>query len=204
MQYLKVLWRHDSNDEPIVILSEIGEDGYERRKVEMFRDGSVGFADSSQSLGGTLLGEVPVPSLAEINSMGEFYARRIERKTFESAWRRVAAPRAPLKKARGGTRQGRSGNSLGGYRIQNSQPVKYQVEEVSGGSWVLTRLTSRAGYGMRRSTGDPYSAMRMLRTNKRITVSEIDLLLGNHGPLPIHRAGRGRAHSGGIDSRSNA
>ncbi|WP_181138938.1 DUF6881 domain-containing protein [Streptomyces sp. Ru72] len=43
--YLKVIWHHDFPDEPVGILSEVGEDRYEVRKVEVFRGGRLDWAD---------------------------------------------------------------------------------------------------------------------------------------------------------------
>lgn len=48
MWYLKVLWLHDFADEPVELLSEIGPDGYEMRKVERYRDGRLDFADETR------------------------------------------------------------------------------------------------------------------------------------------------------------
>ncbi|WP_236004632.1 DUF6881 domain-containing protein [Amycolatopsis pittospori] len=86
MLHLRVAWLHDFPDEPVEILSEVGTDGYERRKVERFRDGRIGWADEKCEVGGTGLGEVPVPPLDEINAQPEFVATRIAGDEFERAW----------------------------------------------------------------------------------------------------------------------
>ena len=85
MWYLKVIWHHDFVDEPVQILSEIGEGRYEVRKVEMFRDGRLDWADERWSPS-TMLGEVPVPPLEEINVQHEFTAAVISAAEFEQAW----------------------------------------------------------------------------------------------------------------------
>ncbi|WP_233223198.1 hypothetical protein [Amycolatopsis sp. BJA-103] len=86
MWHLRVAWLHEFADEPVEILSEVGADGYERRKVERFRDGRIGWADEKCEVGGTGLGEVPVPPLDEINAQQEFVATRIAGGEFERAW----------------------------------------------------------------------------------------------------------------------
>ncbi|EME54118.1 DUF6881 domain-containing protein [Amycolatopsis decaplanina] len=89
MWYLRVAWSHEFAEEPVEILSEVGADGYERRKVERFRNGRFGWADEKHEVGGTGLGKVPVPPLAEINSQQEFVASRVGGDEFEQAWDRA-------------------------------------------------------------------------------------------------------------------
>ena len=84
--HLRCLWHHDFTDEPAQILSEIGEDRYEARKVEVFRDGRLDWADESRWSPSTMLGEVPVPPLEEINDQEEFTATVISAEEFEQAW----------------------------------------------------------------------------------------------------------------------
>jgi hypothetical protein len=44
MTYIKVLWIHKNKDEPIELYSELDEDRYETKKVEIFIDDkSIGF-----------------------------------------------------------------------------------------------------------------------------------------------------------------
>ncbi|MFF3908551.1 DUF6881 domain-containing protein [Streptomyces sp. NPDC001848] len=85
MWYLKVIWHHDFSDEPVEILSEVGEDRYEVRKTEVFRDGRLDWADESRWSPSTMLGEVPVPPLEEINEQEEFTAVVIPAEEFEQA-----------------------------------------------------------------------------------------------------------------------
>jgi hypothetical protein len=49
MQYIKVVWKHDHPEEPIVLYSELDEDRWEVRKVEVFRVGSAGYATATSS-----------------------------------------------------------------------------------------------------------------------------------------------------------
>ena len=47
MRYLYVKWLHKDPGAPVHIYSEVGDDSYERRKVEIYADGRKGFADES-------------------------------------------------------------------------------------------------------------------------------------------------------------
>src|SRR5262245_57593531 len=86
MRYLKVTWAHDLPDEPVTLLSEIGDDGYEIRKVEVFRDGRMTYADAHESTGSTILGESPLPAIEEIASQSEFAPEWISRNDFQEIW----------------------------------------------------------------------------------------------------------------------
>ncbi|WP_367125679.1 DUF6881 domain-containing protein [Streptomyces phytohabitans] len=89
MQYWQVLWHHDFPDEPVVLFSEIDDRGYETRKVERFRDGRLGWADETVAAGGTMLGEVPVGSIVDVDAQAEFTAVVIPEARFDAAWRRA-------------------------------------------------------------------------------------------------------------------
>lgn len=45
VEYLKVRWFHENSDEPVVLMSELDASRYEVRKVEIFADGRIGYAD---------------------------------------------------------------------------------------------------------------------------------------------------------------
>ncbi len=64
--HIKVAWLHELVDEPVMPYSELDNERYETRKVEVFDDGHMEWADLSRESGTTGLGEVPVPDLAEI------------------------------------------------------------------------------------------------------------------------------------------
>jgi uncharacterized protein DUF6881 len=59
MRYLRVGWKHQHADEPTILYSELDEDRWEVRKVEVFRNGRRGYASADGSSSGTKLGEVP-------------------------------------------------------------------------------------------------------------------------------------------------
>ncbi|WP_231950382.1 DUF6881 domain-containing protein [Allokutzneria albata] len=85
-----MLWKHDFENEPVLIYSEIGDDGYESRKVEVYRDGRHDFADEGgSSSGSTVLGEKPVPDLQSIADQGEFSPELIDLEEFERVWSRA-------------------------------------------------------------------------------------------------------------------
>lgn len=85
--YQKVIWQHDFVDEPVLLYSEMGDDGYETRKVDLYRDGRLDFAGEAASTGSTALGEVPTPSLTEIAADSQFLPFVIDIDEFEAVWR---------------------------------------------------------------------------------------------------------------------
>lgn len=86
MRYVKVHWLHDLPDEPTVLLSEIDEGRWERRKVYLFRQGPAGIASATESTRSVILGEKPLPTLEEIGSDPQFKPEEITREEFETAW----------------------------------------------------------------------------------------------------------------------
>lgn len=86
MEYLKVKWYHQHQDEPIEIYSELNPERWEIRKVEIFRDGDTSYASPIQRTGTTWLAEAPLPALTEINAQKDFEGTVIDRQTFERMW----------------------------------------------------------------------------------------------------------------------
>ena len=86
MKYFKVRWIHQHSDEPVWLYSELDEDGLEIRKVEIFADGSQGFASPSESKGSTALGIIQVPPLEVILRDPEFEGTEITKREFEEVW----------------------------------------------------------------------------------------------------------------------
>jgi hypothetical protein len=91
MKYIDVKWKHDFANEPIRLISEIGDGEYETRKLEFFDDGKVGFAVGDIHSGGTELGTAPIPSLVEINNQSEFEGTYISSEDFENLWRKCVS-----------------------------------------------------------------------------------------------------------------
>jgi hypothetical protein len=89
--YLRVRWLHDYANEPVVMFSELDDERWETRKVEVFPNGSAGYADATREYGGTMLGTVPIPSLDAIASDPEFEPVQIDAAAFEEAWKEAGA-----------------------------------------------------------------------------------------------------------------
>ncbi|MFE3522397.1 DUF6881 domain-containing protein [Streptomyces sp. NPDC059161] len=86
MRYVKVEWHHNFNDDPVLYLSELGEDGYETRKVQFFRDGRSEWADEDRETATVGLSEIAFPATEEISRQPEFDAEEITAEEFEQAW----------------------------------------------------------------------------------------------------------------------
>ena len=84
--YLRVLWEHDLPNEPIDLYSEVDEDGYETRKVEIYRDGRRDYADESSHTGTTMLSDVPIGTVDDIADQPEFTPTRISQEDFDAVW----------------------------------------------------------------------------------------------------------------------
>ena len=84
--YIKVRWDHTSTDEPVLLYSELDDERWEVRKIEVFADGKMGYAASNSAFGGTELGKAPVPPLNEINANAEFDGQVITSAEFEKVW----------------------------------------------------------------------------------------------------------------------
>jgi len=86
MQYIRVKWIHSYPDHPVWLISELDDRRWEIRKVEIFQDGSKGYATGAIEYGGTGLGLLPVPSIAEIAESPEFIPEEITQDEFEKIW----------------------------------------------------------------------------------------------------------------------
>ncbi|MGW5336629.1 DUF6881 domain-containing protein [Streptomyces bauhiniae] len=90
MEYWKVDWLHDFDDEPTRLYSEVGNDGYEIRKIQRYRDGRILKADEAHEAANIGLSEIPVGSIEDVASQPDFAACLIGREEFEEAWRNSA------------------------------------------------------------------------------------------------------------------
>lgn len=88
MWYSRVAWHHDLPSEPVGYLSEVGEDGWEVRRVQSYRDGRLEWADGSRETDTVGLSEIPV-DFDDIESQPEFQAFKISAQEFEEAWARA-------------------------------------------------------------------------------------------------------------------
>ena len=91
MKYVKVRWIHTSPDEPVMLYSELNEELWELRKVEVYADGRADFADREGRSGSTKLGIEPLPPLEEIAADPEFEPVVISAEEFEAAWESAKA-----------------------------------------------------------------------------------------------------------------
>lgn len=87
MEYWHVQWLHEFSEEPTVIYSEVGADGYEVRKVQQYRDGRTIKADAQHEFTEIGLSEIPVGAIEEVARQPEFTASLISKSDFEVIWR---------------------------------------------------------------------------------------------------------------------
>ncbi|MFE3592981.1 DUF6881 domain-containing protein [Streptomyces niveus] len=92
MEHWKVEWVHDFSAEPVTIYSEVGDDGYETRKIQKFRDGRILKADEHHETGEIGLSEAPVGPIEEVAEQPEFHAFHISLSEFEELWERARWP----------------------------------------------------------------------------------------------------------------
>lgn len=86
MRYQRVRWNHDSVEFPVLLYSEIDDDGWEVRKVEEYSTGLRELASRNEETGSSFLGLEPIPPLEEINANVEFDGTLIAAEDFESVW----------------------------------------------------------------------------------------------------------------------
>ena len=86
MKYVHYLWIHKSQEYPVVLVSEVDDQLFEMRKVEMWRNGQFGWADKDSSSKDTMLGVYAIGSLEENNSSLEFSGVEITKEEFEVFW----------------------------------------------------------------------------------------------------------------------
>ncbi|MGJ4903300.1 DUF6881 domain-containing protein [Bradyrhizobium sp. HKCCYLS2058] len=66
--------------------SELDGERFETRKLEIFRDGSIGFATATEATDRTRLGKIAVPPIDEIGQDPQFVAEEISKEKFERRW----------------------------------------------------------------------------------------------------------------------
>lgn len=74
-----------------MLFSELTDDMWETRKVEVYADGRADFADSEERSGSTKLGIEPYPPLEEIAADPQFEPVVISAEEFEAAWKSAKA-----------------------------------------------------------------------------------------------------------------
>jgi hypothetical protein len=86
MTYIRVRWVHSFPDTPVLLYSELDDQRWEVRKVEVYGDGRKGFAGPNESAGDTMLGKEPIPPVTEISSDPQFDPSEISKHEFETVW----------------------------------------------------------------------------------------------------------------------
>ena len=86
-----VRWRHDFPDEPVDIYSEIDDERNEIRKVQIFPDGRLEYADAQHETLTTGLAIITIPELDEIRNQPDFSVEIIEKHQFNSLWKQAIA-----------------------------------------------------------------------------------------------------------------
>lgn len=84
--YLKSTWIHQLDDEPVELWSELDRNRNELRKIEIWCDGRIGYADRHCEKGPTWLAEATVPTLDQIAHDTQFHVQEISPFAFESKW----------------------------------------------------------------------------------------------------------------------
>lgn|GEM_PF-657104 len=91
MKYLKnelIALALEEKGLPKIIYSEIDSIGVELRKIEIFTNGTFGYAYNEIEVGTTALADQLIPEVEEINKDEGFLANYIERYEFEALWKK--------------------------------------------------------------------------------------------------------------------
>lgn len=86
MIYLKVKWNHNFDDEPTYIYSELDNDLNELRKVEIYKNNTIGYAFDDIEYNGTQLSIESLPTIEEISLDKQFEPSYISKEEFEKIW----------------------------------------------------------------------------------------------------------------------
>lgn len=86
MNYLHVTWRHDLPHQPTDIYTEVDDEHWESRKVEVFADGRIQYSDGVDSTGNTDLSDVRSQMPGEAPDNDVLATTAIDEATFEHMW----------------------------------------------------------------------------------------------------------------------
>src|SRR2546429_8879452 len=98
-QYQRTEWRHENPNNPVDIYSELDEDRWEVRKVEVFADGRMWYSDGVDTVGRTGLSEVQLPPVGSEPPGSPLTTSVLDRDTFEEMWERAVRLGADQPKA---------------------------------------------------------------------------------------------------------
>ena len=85
-QYFKCKWIHSHPEDPILLYSELDSSRMEIRKIEIWSDNRIGYADQKEQSNETELGLVAVPELSKIAKDPQFQPVEISKSEFEEVW----------------------------------------------------------------------------------------------------------------------
>ena len=91
MTYLKVKWIRAPSYRPVLIYSELDHERWELRKVEIFPDGRMLYADPEVEFEETGLSTMPYPSFEKIAADPELEPEVISKAEFEKVWAMATA-----------------------------------------------------------------------------------------------------------------
>ncbi|MFS1512656.1 DUF6881 domain-containing protein [Chengkuizengella sp. SCS-71B] len=86
MKYLYVEWMHKFLDEPIVLISELDENRFEQRKIEIYKDGKAGYAINKTEIHDTRLSVDSIPEIHNIALNKKFKPKYISKNDFTRIW----------------------------------------------------------------------------------------------------------------------
>ncbi|MBK6435912.1 MAG: hypothetical protein IPF83_08660 [Rhodanobacteraceae bacterium] len=89
MKHVLVQWIPTIEAESIFVALELDDRGLEARRVEVFPDGRIGYADGNHSVDGAELSVIPTPHARNINAQTPFVAKDISLEDFERYWDRA-------------------------------------------------------------------------------------------------------------------
>jgi hypothetical protein len=84
-RYLKTQWHHEFVNEPVLLYSEVADDGTQTRTIEIYRDGHADYVDATSNTRSTVLKESVMPSVEEIDDQPEFTSVDITDEAVEEA-----------------------------------------------------------------------------------------------------------------------
>jgi hypothetical protein len=94
MIYFKAKWLHSDDHDPVWFYSELDAERWETRKVQIFRSGTMLWADDTTPLDSEImLGDQQIPPLEEISANPQFEAWEISREDFEAVWNEATKAR---------------------------------------------------------------------------------------------------------------
>lgn len=88
MEYLKLYWKHDFPEDPIIIIYEadLDDERYAIRLIDIYADGHT---DNQEDRAWGYVTEAPVPTVEEFNTTDygeEFHACLTSKEEFEKIW----------------------------------------------------------------------------------------------------------------------